>query len=67
MELEDIKKGEYTLTHAHGQPSQKVRVYKVDIEKEKVDIIYISDDSTKGMFDDLNKIECRLYLRELTD
>jgi hypothetical protein len=61
---------EYRLTHAYGQPSQKVRVLKVE-EKNcskwgkkywSALVIYTSDDCTKGLKTEMNTIECERYL-----
>lgn len=63
---------EYVKTHAYGQPNQKVKILNVS-EKTcpkwgkymSADIIYTSDDCTKGLKTSMNSIECERYLREI--
>lgn len=72
----DIKKliegNEYKLTHAGGQPDQKVRVLKVS-EKTcnkwgkywSADIVYTSEDCTNGLMTSMNTIECERHIHKL--
>lgn len=73
MDIKKLIEGkEYKLTHAYGQPSQKIKVLKVG---EKIcpkwgkywsaDIIYTSEDCTNGLITSFNTIECERYLHEL--
>ena len=61
MILEDIEVDkEYIMTHAYGQPSQKVKVLRK--RENEIDVIYVSNDASKGRMQGLNRIECERYL-----
>lgn len=72
MDIQKLVVGkEYTLSHAYGQPSQTVRVLSVEEKQCRIDgkylsaeVIYTSDDGSKGLRSSLNKIECERYLHE---
>lgn len=74
MNIHQLIEGkEYRLTHAYGQPDQKVKVLKVS-EKTcpkwgeyywSADVVYTSDDCTKGLQTSMNTIECERYLHPL--
>jgi hypothetical protein len=70
MNIKLLEKGkEYTLAHAYGQPDQKVMVLNVEERSYPncgkiwyADVIYTSDDATKGLQTSMNSIECERYL-----
>jgi len=65
MRIENIKEGnEYVLSHAYQKKEQKVVVLSVNIPAEKVLVQYVSDDASKGMTSNMNRIECDRYLHE---
>jgi hypothetical protein len=65
MRLENIVEGnEYILSHAYGKKEQKVVVLSVNIPTEKVLVQYVSNDVSKGMTSNMNRIECERYLHE---
>ena len=70
MNIEQLIEGnEYKLIHSHWQPSQKVKVLNKCQKNGKyfsVDIIYTSDDCSKGLITSMNTIECERYLHEIT-
>lgn len=73
MDINQLIAGnEYKLIHAYGQPSQIVMVLKVeektgsnDCKYLSADIIYTSNDGSKGLRTSMNTIECERYLRPL--
>lgn len=73
MDINQLVSGkEYKMTHAGGQPNQKVKVLNVSTKNHpkwgdyvNADIIYTSDDLTKGLRTSVNKIECERYIHEL--
>lgn len=65
MQIENIVEGnEYVLSHAYQKKDQKVVVLSVNIPAEKVLVEYVSDDVSKGMTSNMNRIECDRYLHE---
>jgi len=63
MNIEQIEVGkEYLLSHAYGQDNQIIKV--LSKEEKEINIIYTSDDSTKGMRTSMNRIECDRYIHE---
>ena len=73
MNIKQLETGkEYRLTHAYGQPDQKVKVLNVEEKTSakwgkywSADIIYTSEDCTKGLRTSMNTIECERYLHSL--
>lgn len=65
MRIENIVEGNvYVLSHAYQKKDQKVVVLSVNIPAEKVLVQYVSDDVSKGMKSNMNRIECERYLHE---
>lgn len=70
MDIRELVEGkEYKRTHAYGQPDQKIKVLRVSNEDGYLiaDIIYTSDDCTKGLRTTMNAIECERYIHPLDD
>jgi hypothetical protein len=73
MNIQQLIVGEeYKITHACGQPPQKVKVLSVEEEESEMwgkywtaYVIFTSDDCTKGMRMSMNEIECERYLHPL--
>lgn len=66
MRIENIIEGnQYVLSHAYQKKEQKVVVLSVNIPAEKVLVQYVSDDASKGMTSNMNRIECDRYLHEI--
>lgn len=67
MDIKELVVGkEYLKTSAYGKPNQKVKVLSVEKGSHwRAQIIYTSEDCTKGMRTSMNTIECELYLHPL--
>ena len=62
MNIDNIKTGEvYTVISAYGKPSQTVEI--TGTRESEVDLLYISEDVSKGMRTSFNRIEGERYLR----
>lgn len=67
MNIEDLEIGKiYRRVHVyHGQPSEKVRITKKEVNGEHIKVWYVTvrEDGQFGLISYFNKIECERYLQ----